>query len=518
MESIHTKIKLLLPKEIILIVCVCMFKLLLHFLTNSTALGYEYFRDELYYIACSKHPALGYIDHPPGAPLLLSAIRFFMGDSIFIIRLLPALCGVSVILISMYITKKFGGSLFAQCLTGLALCYTPLFLVLDSFFSMNCFEVLFWTSILLLILLYIESKKNYFLIYIALIGALSFLFKHTIIILGGGIFFGIILTPIKKGIFVKKWFWLSLVASILICVPHFYWQILNHFPTLEFYKNATLYKNIPSSVFQIILSQIITLNPILFPLWFLGLIYFFKKKLNPDYRIFVWIYCFCILYLIITKSSRPDRIAGIYPILFAAGSVSFEEVIKLKRFSNTMRIISMSILMLSGSILLPLVLPILTPETTIRYTEKLNIIPQIEQGKQQTLPQYLADRIGWREITERVAVQFIKLDPQVRDSLILFANDYGLASAIDFYGKDFGLPNARSGHNTYYLWGNNNLRGSVVLSVGIAQKELQKYFKSVIPVDTIQCVLNTYYEIPICIAQDPKIPFSQLWLCLKKYI
>ena len=36
--------------------------LLFHVLT---AKGYGYFRDELYYIACSEHLAFGYVDHPP---------------------------------------------------------------------------------------------------------------------------------------------------------------------------------------------------------------------------------------------------------------------------------------------------------------------------------------------------------------------------------------------------------------------------------------------------------------------
>jgi len=37
-------------------------KLLLHLLT---AARYGIFRDEMYYVACSKHLAWGYVDHPP---------------------------------------------------------------------------------------------------------------------------------------------------------------------------------------------------------------------------------------------------------------------------------------------------------------------------------------------------------------------------------------------------------------------------------------------------------------------
>src|SRR6266566_5668932 len=64
--------------------------LLIHFLTDGR---YGYFRDELYYIACSQHLAFGYVDLPPLAALLLRLSRVLFGDSLFAIRFLPAIAG-----------------------------------------------------------------------------------------------------------------------------------------------------------------------------------------------------------------------------------------------------------------------------------------------------------------------------------------------------------------------------------------------------------------------------------------
>ena len=64
--------------------------LLIHLLTNR---GYGYFRDELYYIACEQHLAFGYVDLPPLSALLIRLSRVLFGDSLFAIRLLPALAG-----------------------------------------------------------------------------------------------------------------------------------------------------------------------------------------------------------------------------------------------------------------------------------------------------------------------------------------------------------------------------------------------------------------------------------------
>src|SRR4051812_28944916 len=59
-------------------------------LTTRVA-GYGYFIDELYYIACARHLAFGYVDPPPLSVALLALIRSVLGDSVPALRLLPAL-------------------------------------------------------------------------------------------------------------------------------------------------------------------------------------------------------------------------------------------------------------------------------------------------------------------------------------------------------------------------------------------------------------------------------------------
>jgi len=57
-------------------------KLVIHFISNGF-FNYGYFRDELYYLACSDHLAWGYVDQPPLSIFLLAISRLLFGDSIF---------------------------------------------------------------------------------------------------------------------------------------------------------------------------------------------------------------------------------------------------------------------------------------------------------------------------------------------------------------------------------------------------------------------------------------------------
>ena len=57
------------------------------------ALGYGYFIDELYYVACARRLDFGYVDHPPLAPAILRLNLALLGESLLSIRLPSALAG-----------------------------------------------------------------------------------------------------------------------------------------------------------------------------------------------------------------------------------------------------------------------------------------------------------------------------------------------------------------------------------------------------------------------------------------
>src|SRR5260370_41923097 len=122
--------------------------LLIHLLANGR---YGYFRDELYYIACARHLDFGYVDQTPLSILLLRLSQLLLGDSLFAIRLLPALAGAAIVALTGIIAREMGGRAWAIALacTG-SLC--ALFnLAVGNFFSMNAFEPLFWMGCVYLV-------------------------------------------------------------------------------------------------------------------------------------------------------------------------------------------------------------------------------------------------------------------------------------------------------------------------------------------------------------------------------
>src|ERR1700678_2383025 len=102
-----------------------------------------YFRDELYYLACSRHLAWGYVDQPPLIALIAWMVRSTIGESLLAIRLLPALAGVAEIARAALVARELGGKKVAQGLAALSVFAAGGVLAIDSVLSMNAFEPLF---------------------------------------------------------------------------------------------------------------------------------------------------------------------------------------------------------------------------------------------------------------------------------------------------------------------------------------------------------------------------------------
>ncbi len=77
--------------------------------TVALADRYRWHRDELYYLASSRHLALGYVDYPPIRPLLARIDQAIFPGSVPGLRLLTVLAGAAVIIVAALIARELGG-------------------------------------------------------------------------------------------------------------------------------------------------------------------------------------------------------------------------------------------------------------------------------------------------------------------------------------------------------------------------------------------------------------------------
>jgi 4-amino-4-deoxy-L-arabinose transferase-like glycosyltransferase len=437
---------------------------------------YGIFRDEMYYLVCAQHPAWGYVDHPPLMPMLAGLARAIFGSSLLGLRFLPALAGALLVWLTGSFTRQMGGDRFAQAIAALAIIAAPIYLLMQHWLTMNAFEPLLWMVIATCALRYLHSGDTRWWLLIGILCGIGLEMKYSVALFAVGLIIGLILTPHRR-VLASKWFWLGVVAAFLIFLPHLLWLIHNHFPFLEYERNirATT-RDVRRGPITFLLDQASILNTVSAPLWIAGVLWLLFSRAGARYRIFGWTFL-VVLGVFMAAHGKNYYVSPVYPMAFAAGGVAFGQFLR----SAWLRGICIAALAISGILLAPVALPLLPPQTFLRYQQALHIaIPKAENQPTGPLPQYFADEFGWEEMVRKTAIVYNSLSPDERARTAIFANSWGQAAAIDFFGPRYGLPRAISPNNNYWYWGPRQYDGSTMIILGSDGSGDREHFASVI--------------------------------------
>lgn len=484
-------------------------------LTLVTAGHYGFFGDELYYFACSKHLAFGYVDHPPLVAFLTFISTTIFGETIIGLRFMSGLFGAFTVFLSAKVAEEIGGGKYSQALAALSICFGLAFPALSSFFSMNPVDIMLCTLFILMFLKTIRAPSPKKWIMLGVLLGLGLLNKYTFLVLGFSLLLALIITK-KWSILKSPWIYISGVIAILMFLPHILWQINNGWPTLEFMQNATEHKNLSLSPFAFLLQIIIGLNPFTFPIWLSGLGFLLFSKKIKEYRFLGWTeFIFICIYML--QNSKFYYVVPIFPILLSSGAVAIEQF--LNRFSTRLlKLTIITLLVISGTLLMPIAIPILPAAQFVKYSKVLGLQSELrmEKGESISLPLHFAYRFGWKELVDTVAKAYNTLPREERKKCAILASWYGIAGAIDHYGPRYNLSNAICPRNNYWIWGTQNYTGKIVLAVGYNADYLKKYFNSV---EQVAHFHHPYaYDVAIYLCKKPKETLKQMWPELKVFI
>jgi Dolichyl-phosphate-mannose-protein mannosyltransferase len=489
---------------------------LLHFITNLGG-AYGFFRDELYYIACSDHLAWGYVDQPPFSLYLLKASRLLLGDSLTAIRFIPAAANVGVLVLTALIIKEMGGKLFAISLACLAVFLSPIHNAMGFYYSMNSIDIFLWALAMLLLLKIINTQKNTYWIVLGVVLGVGLLNKISVLFLGSGIFVGLLLTQRKT--FSTRWPYLAGILAFGLFLPYIFWNISHDMAHLEFIHNASATKYSGRGHLDFILEALLMLNPFSAPMWIIGLIALFFYPPLKQHRILGWIFLTVFVILLVNRTSKGEYLAPAFVGPYAAAGVWAEQKLVLPSV-RWLRYGYTTLLVISGLLLLPLVIPVLPVETYISYSAKLGIKPSSSEKKELSeLPQFYADMFGWKEKARDVAKVYATLSETDKAKCAIYSNNYGRCGALDFFGKDLGLPKSIGSHNNNWLWGPRNYTGDVMIILGGKMEDHQNDFASCERVAVSTCTYCMPYEnnVGIFLCRGLKEPLKDAWKEMKHY-
>lgn len=406
---------------------------------------YELHRDEFLHLDQAHHLAWGYHSVPPFTSWI-SWLIWQSGNGHFWIKFFPALCGALTIVIVWKTIERLKGGVYACILAATALLCSVL-LRINSLYQPNSFDILAWTFLYFSFIRFIQSQQSKWLYIMAIGFALGFLNKYNIVFCIAGLLPALLLSPHRR-IFTRSQLYIAILLALILISPNLIWQFQHDFPVLKHMKELRETQLIHVSRGDFLKEQIF---------FFIGSVFillaaFVSFFVYPAFRTYRWLffsYLFTIVIFMVLKA-KPYYAIGLYPILFAFGSVYLSRLWEKGR-AYAFRFIAMAIILLFCYPLIVIAMPVYSPATYVeKATQKRPFSTHTwEDGKKHPISQDFADMLGWKELAQRVDSVYQTLDNQ--EAVLILCDNYGQAGAINHYTRIQGLS-AGSFTDDYINW------------------------------------------------------------------
>jgi len=438
-------------------------RLLLHLFTNGQ---YGFHRDELAVLDDGRFLAWGYVAYPPLVPLIGRIAVELFGPSLVGFRFFAALAQSVGMVFTGLMARELGGRRRAQIAAALAAAIAPMSLIMGAMFQYIAFDYLWWVLLAYAVIRLLKSANPRWWLAIGATIGLGMMTKYTIVFFVAGLVVGVLLTPARRHLG-SKWLWGGVGLSLLIFLPTLIWQIQHDFISLEFLSSIHDRDVAIGRADGFLAQQLfVSANPFTLPLWLAGLAFFFFKEEGKPYRLLGWMYVVALILLAVARG-RFYYLAPAYPMLLAAGTVVAERwfASHSTRFGRNGWRLSWGALVVGAVFGGVLMLPIAPINSAL-----WNMTSQVHDN--------FVEQVGWPDLVETTAAIFNDLPPDEQAQAGILAGNYGEAGAINLYGPAYGLPEAISGVNSYWLRGYGNPPPQLLIVLGFSQEQVDRVFET----------------------------------------
>lgn len=390
---------------------------------------FELHRDEFLHLDQANHPAFGYLSVPPLTSWFAMLVQL-LGNGVFWVKFFPSLFGALTIALVWKTVEYLGGSWFALLTAATSLLLSAM-MRLNMLFQPNSFEILAWTIVCFCLLRYVRSQHLKWMYWAALGLGLGFLNKYNIAFLAAGILPGFLLVPQRKLLFRTHVWWAGALAFGLI-LPNLIWQLSHDLPVLHHMAELKATQLVHVSAASFLKEQLFFFFGSIHVL-IASLLSLLLYKPFRDFRFLLWGFCISIA-LFLYLNAKGYYAFGLYPILFAFGSVYLEKRLRGKA-GMILQSASMALPVGFFVIIYPLAFPVDTPAVIahrMRHSELQ--LTRWEDQKLHDLPQDFADMLGWKELAAITDAALASLPK--KEHTIIICDNYGQTGAINYYKKD----------------------------------------------------------------------------------
>lgn len=509
---------------------------------------YGLFRDELYFVACGRRLAFGYVDQPP---LVAVVARFAWwlsdeGRSVLVFRAPVFVSHALTAVVAGELARALGGRGFASALAAITVAVAPVQLAQGHLVTMNTFELLSWALVALLFVRAMQGAPRAWA-WAGVAMGLALVTKYSAAFFAVALVAGLAISG-RFDVLRARGLWTAVAIATAFALPSALWQLTHGLPFLELLANGRDHKNAVLAPLTVAKGALLEAGPAAALVALAGLAALLGRwlpaptslapsslaasplaasSLGSSSRVAsdtasagraLGVALALVLGGLVASGAKPYYLAPAVTPLLAAGAV----LVEAKLRHGLARGAVAATITLTALPAAPLVIPLLPIEPMLAWQATLGVKPErLEKLAYTDVPQHFADQFGWPERVGAVARVVEALTPSERARAVIFTTNYGRAAALELLGPPLGhsLPPVVSGHNQYFLWG---VPGDpdVVIALGGARDDYDADFSSVERVATtpkIEHGMPYESEVVIWLLRGPKRPVRELFTTSKHF-
>jgi hypothetical protein len=455
---------------------------------------YGWDRDELYFLSAAHRPTWGYVDFPPVTAWIGWAVHAVFGDSLDALRLTSLAAMLAATVLVALMARELGGSACTQAVAAFIWALSPYGLAAASIFHPTWFDTLCWVALLYVLLLALKRNRPRLWLLAGAITGLGLETKYTIAFLLAALLIALLVTEHRR-LLATPWPWLGLAVAVLLLIPNLVWEAQHGWASAHFVssQNAKTASDTPPGTYlsqQFFLGAGILVAAV-------GVVSLWRRpRLRP----------LALLPPLVTLMFLVERGRAYYPlpadsIAIAAGTLALAGWLSQATWWKRVGLIAPLLLVQAGVLVyaLPAVLPVQSTASMVSSGVWKN--------------SWYKDEIGWPELADQTARAWKTLPGRDRAQGVILAQNYGEASALEFYGPSRGLPSALSGHLSWQHWRPQTLPQRFALLVGFGHQSITRLCGSAHTLATI----NNHWHLDneergrTITACQLKQPLGKLW-------
>ncbi len=462
----------------------------------ASAARYGFHRDELYFIESAKHLAWGYVDNPPLTPLLGRLSRGIFGDSLFGLRVVPAVEAGLVVVAVAALAREFGARAAAQVLAAILTATASFVLAIGHLLTTPTLDVLVTVLMVWCLVRMVRTGDQRWWLLVGIAVGIGLENKFTIAVSVVALATGAVVTRSWRP-FVSVWTLAGAAVAVALWAPNLWWQA-HHGWTLLSFSRAIARDQGADNRAQLIPFQLLVLGPPVAPVLVAGIRGLWRRPAWRSLR-FLPVGYAILLVLLIVSGGKGYYAAGLVLPFAASGAITTVEWMDRRRRARRHLLLTTAVVV----------------NAAVGAIITLPVLPQrLVGGAIAGVNHDAAETIGWPAFADQVATAVATVPAADRSTVVILTANYGEAGAIDRYGPSRGIGPAYSGHNSYTTFRvPSDTRGPVV-AIGfddLADDAALGDCTTIATIRTPAGIGNDENGTRIWRCTGPTQPWSKLW-------